>query len=138
MLSTRILIIDHHQDFLNAVVKMLKRDFTIVGALPDGGCGLAFALALNPDIIILDISLPDIDGIEVAKRLAAAECRAKIIFLSDHENPDLVAATLDLGASGYVFKSRMISDLMTAIDVALRDAVFMPTPTPPSKSKAAA
>ena len=87
MLSTRIFIIDHHQDFLNTIVKMLRRDFTIVGALTDGAIGLAFALALNPDILILDISLPDINGVEVAKRLAAAQCRAKVIFLSHEEKP---------------------------------------------------
>ncbi len=137
MLSTRILIIDPHQDFLNTIVRMLRRDFTIVGALTDGESGLAFALALNPDVVILDISLPDINGVEVAKRLAAAECRAKVIFLSTYENPDLVGATLDLGASGYVFKSRLIPDLTTAIAVALKDAVFLPTPTIP-RSKTAA
>jgi DNA-binding NarL/FixJ family response regulator len=132
MLSTRILIIDHHQDFLNTIVKMLRRDFTIVGALTDGATGLAFALALNPDILILDISLPDIDGVEIAKRLAAAQCRAKIIFLSREESPGIVSATLDSGASGYVFKSRIIPDLITAIAVALKDAVFMPAaPTQP-------
>lgn len=135
MLSTRILIIDHHQDFLNTIVKMLRRDFTIVGALTDGESGLAFALALNPEIVILDISLPGIDGVEVAKRLAAAESHAKIIFLSTYESPDLVSATLDLGASGYVFKSRVVPDLTTAIAVALKGAVFLPTPTiPRSKS----
>ena len=111
---------------------MLRRDFTIVGALTDGATGLAFALALNPDILILDISLPDIDGVEIAKRLAAAQCRAKIIFLSREESPGIVSATLDSGASGYVFKSRIIPDLITAIAVALKDAVFMPAaPTQP-------
>ena|SRR5579871_6748291 len=137
MLSTRILIIDHHQDFLNTIVKMLRRDFTIVGALTDGAIGLAFALALNPDILILDISLPDITGVEIAKRLAAAQCRAKIIFLSYEESPRIVSATLDLGASGYVFKSRIVPELITAIAVALKDAVFLPTPTIP-RSKTAA
>ena len=137
MLSTRILIIDHHQDFLNTIVKILRRDFTIVGALTDGATGLAFALALNPDILILDISLPDITGVEIAKRLAAAQCRAKIIFLSHEESPRIVSATLDSGASGYVFKSRIIPDLITAIAVALKDAVFLPSPTIP-RSKTAA
>ena len=132
MPPTSVLVIDHPQDFLNTIVKMLHKDFTIVGALTDGATGLAFALALNPDILILDISLPDINGVEVAKRLAAAQCRAKIIFLSREESPGIVNATLDSGASGYVFKSRIIPDLITAIAVALKDAVFMPAaPTQP-------
>ena len=137
MPPTSVLVIDHPQDFLNTIVKMLEKDFTIVGALTDGAIGLAFALALNPDILILDISSPDINGVEVAKRLAAAQCRAKIIFLSHEESPRIVSATLDSGASGYVFKSRIIPDLITAIAVALKDAVFLPTPTIP-RSKTAA
>jgi DNA-binding NarL/FixJ family response regulator len=138
MPPTSVLIIDHPQDFLNTIVKMLQKDFTIVGALTDGATGLAFALVLNPDILILDISLPDINGVEIAKRLAAAQCRTKIIFLSHEDSPRIVSATLDSGASGYVFKSRIIPDLITAIAVALKDAVFMPTAPTQPKGKIAA
>jgi DNA-binding NarL/FixJ family response regulator len=126
MRSTRILIIDDHQDILAALVKMLSCEFAIVGTLPNGEAGFAHAVALNPDIIILDISLPDISGLEVAKRLRRAGCRSRIIFLSNYRDPEVVRATFDLGASGYVFKSRIISDLTAAIEVALQGAQFVP------------
>jgi len=126
MRSTRVLIIDDHPGMLNALVKMLSREFTVVGALASGESGFAHAVALNPDIIILDISLPDINGLEVAKRLRDAGFRRKIIFLSDYQDNELVRASFDLGAAGYVFKSQIIPDLTTAIEVALKGAQFVP------------
>jgi DNA-binding NarL/FixJ family response regulator len=127
MPSTRILIIEDYPPFLDLVVKLLERHFAIVGTLPDGESGLAQAVGVNPDIIILDISLPDITGFEVAERLRVAGCRAKIVFLSSDENPETVRASFEVGASGYVFKSCMVPDLITAIEAALNDAVFVPT-----------
>ena len=73
----------------------------------------------HPDLIILDISLGDMTGFEVARRLKKSGNTAKIIFLTVHEDIDFVRAAFDLGASGYVFKSRISSDLITAIDTVL-------------------
>ncbi len=72
--------------------------------------------ALNPDLIILDISLGDMAGFEVARRLKKAGVPAKVIFLTVHENIDFVRAAFDVGAVGYVYKSRISSDLIDAID----------------------
>lgn len=83
----------------------------IVEALPSGETGFARTIALNPDILTLDISLPDISGLEVAKRLRSAGCGAKIVFLSNNRDPEVVRGAFDLGASGYVFKSQIIPDL---------------------------
>jgi DNA-binding NarL/FixJ family response regulator len=124
---TRILIIDDHKGIVDALVRMLERDFTVVGASLDGKSGLSNAVLLNPEIIILDISLPDIDGLEVARRLRSAGGGAKIVFLSNHEDPEIIHAAFDAGASGYVFKTRLIRDLINAIELALQDAAFMPT-----------
>jgi DNA-binding NarL/FixJ family response regulator len=127
MRSTRVLIIDDHQGVLNALIKMLSSAFTVVGALPSGETGFAHTMALNPDILILDISLPDINGLEVAKRLRSAGCGAKIVFLSNNRDPEVVREAFDLGASGYVFKCQIVPDLTTAIEVALKGAKFVPT-----------
>jgi DNA-binding NarL/FixJ family response regulator len=124
--STRVLIIDDHQGMLDAVVGILSGEFVITGALLNGESGFANAVALFPDVVILDISLPDINGLEVAKRLRSAGSGAKIIFLSNNRDPEVLRAAFDLGASGYVFKSRVISDLRAAIEVALQGAPFVP------------
>jgi DNA-binding NarL/FixJ family response regulator len=127
MRPIRVLIIDDHQGILDAVVGILSGDFLITGASLDGESGFANAAALNPDIIILDISLPDISGFEVAKRLRSAGCGAKVIFLSNNRDPDVVREAFDLGASGYVLKSQIIPDLTDAIAVALKAAKFVTT-----------
>jgi DNA-binding NarL/FixJ family response regulator len=81
-------------------------------------------LALGPDLVILDISLGDLTGFEVAKRLKDIGCPAKIIFLSVHEDIDFVNAAFELGACGYVFKSRITADLTKAIDTVLNGGQF--------------
>jgi DNA-binding NarL/FixJ family response regulator len=82
------------------------------------------AAILLPDLIILDISLGDLSGFEVARRLKKAGCPAKIIFLSLHQDMDFVGAAFGMGASGYVFKSRLSTDLENAIEVVLSGGHF--------------
>ena len=94
---------------------MLEPAYTIVAALSCGAPVTEQAITLLPDLIILDISLGDISGFEVARRLKRAGCAAKIIFLSLHEDMDFVGAAFGLGASGFVFKSRLSTDLENAI-----------------------
>lgn len=116
--SPRILIIEDHKAILKALVEMLSREFAVVGTAANGESGLAHALALNPDIIILDISLPDLNGLEVATRLRETGCGARVVFLSSCEDHDVIRAAFDLGASGYVFKSRIFPDLISTVKVA--------------------
>ena len=75
---------------------------------------------LNPDVLIIDISMPVLDGLQAAPRLQKANCRAKIIFLTIHEGQEYVAPALHVGASGYVTKSRLAADLVPAIRAALQ------------------
>ncbi len=75
---------------------------------------------------MLDISLGDMTGFEVARRLREMNCPARIVFLTVHESPDFVRAAVALGASGYVFKSRASSDLKDAINAAARGEEFLP------------
>jgi two-component system nitrate/nitrite response regulator NarL len=76
--------------------------------------------------VILDISLGDMTGFEVARRLKDSGCTAKLIFLSVHEDVDFVTAAFDIGASGYVFKSRVTEDLTKAIDIVFNGGRFVP------------
>ena len=119
-----VLLVDDNHALLELLVQMLQPTYEIVAALSNGTAVLEHAAALLPDLIILDVSLGDISGFEVARRLKKAGCPAKIIFLSLHEDMDFVRAGFGLGASGYVFKSRLCSELTNAIAAVLSGGQF--------------
>jgi len=114
--SIRLLLADDNLEILETLVDMLQPAYVVVAALSDGASVLEQAPGLNPDLIILDISLGDMAGFEVARQLKKAGVPAKVIFLTVHENIDFVRAAFDLGAVGYVFKSRISPDLIDAIN----------------------
>jgi CheY-like chemotaxis protein len=119
-----ILLVDDNHAVLERLVEMLEPTYKIAAALCNGTAVVDQAAALLPDLIILDISLGDVSGFEVARRLKRAGCRAKIIFLSLHEDMDFVGAAFGLGASGFVFKSRLTTDLENAIAAVLSGGQF--------------
>ena len=83
---------------------------------------------LKPDVIVTDISMPILNGIEAANQLNDSGCTAKIIFLTVHSDPDFVRACLATGAFGYVVKSRITMDLLPAIQEALAGRIFVSPP----------
>jgi DNA-binding NarL/FixJ family response regulator len=80
---------------------------------------------LQPDVIITDISMPILSGIEAAKQLKESGSRAKVVFLTVHSDPDIVRACLNVGACGYIVKPRMDSDLLPAVREALAGRIFL-------------
>jgi DNA-binding NarL/FixJ family response regulator len=126
----RVLIADDSPAVLENVVEMLQENFAIAGAMPNGNSVLKEVATLNPDVVVLDISLGDMTGFDVARRLREMNCRAKIVFLTVHESADFVRAAMALGASGYVFKSRADSDLVNAINAVFRGEEFLPAGCP--------
>jgi CheY-like chemotaxis protein len=119
-----ILLVDDNHALLELLVGMLEHTYKIAAALSNGAAVVEQAAALLPDLIILDISLGDVNGFEVARRLKKAGCPARIIFLSLHEDLDLISAAFGLGASGYVFKSRLNAELQNAIATVLSGGQF--------------
>ncbi len=105
---------------------MLQDEFVIAAAVPDGNSVLQQVSAVSPDVVVLDISLGDMTGFDVARRLREMNCRARIVFLTVHESADFVHAAVALGACGYVFKSRASADLADAIMAASRGEEFLP------------
>jgi DNA-binding NarL/FixJ family response regulator len=106
---------------------MLRAKYEVAAALSNGASALDEIAGLDPDIVILDISLGDLSGFEVARCLKRNNCPAKIIFLTMHECPDFMNAAFEVGASGYVFKSRATPDLTNAIEAVFRGGQFQST-----------
>lgn len=120
-----LLLADDNPALLETLVDLLEPTYKVAAALNSGRSVLEKFGALNPDLIVLDISLGDMTGFDVARRLREAGCPAKIIFLSVHEDVDFVNAAFDLGASGYVFKSHITTDLARAIDIVVNGGQFI-------------
>jgi DNA-binding NarL/FixJ family response regulator len=119
-----LLLADDNPVLLETLIEMLEPAYRVAAALCNGASVLEKVAALGPDLVILDISLGDLTGFEVARRLKDTGCSARIIFLSVHEDIDFVNAAFELGASGYVFKSRITADLTKAIDIVLNGGQF--------------
>jgi DNA-binding NarL/FixJ family response regulator len=119
-----LLLADDNPALLETLIEMLEPSYRVAAALCNGASVLERVSALRPDLVILDISLGDVTGFEVARRLKDIACPAKIIFLSVHEDVDFVNAAFGLGACGYVFKSRITSDLTKAIDIVFNGGQF--------------
>jgi len=116
--KTRILLVDDHTAILNKVARVLEGTCEIIGAVTDGQAAMDIAIRHSPDVILMDISLPDMNGIEVAERLIQMRTKARIVFLTVHEDPDFLKAALATGAAGYVAKSHLATDLVAAIEEA--------------------
>lgn len=122
----RVLLADDNPAILEVVKQMLQKDYAIVAAFGEGSFVIREVPQLLPDVVILDISMGDMNGFEVTRQLKAKQCTSKVIFLTVHEELEFIRAAFDAGASGYVFKSRMHSDLKTAIAAVQAGKVFIP------------
>ncbi len=125
MKRPRILLADDHKEMRDRVARYLEVEFDVVEAVADGRTLLDAAARLNPDVCLLDISMPALNGIETAMQLKQRGSRAKVLFLTIHEDVDFLEAALRTGASGYVLKRRMASDLRPAIRDALAGKTFI-------------
>jgi len=124
----RILLADDHREMRERVVRLLSGDFDILRAVEDGQAFLEAAAELDPDLCIVDISMPIVNGIEAATRLKKSGSTARIIFLTIHEDRDFVKEAMLTGASAYVVKPRLASDLRRAIrEVLARRTFISPT-----------
>jgi DNA-binding NarL/FixJ family response regulator len=124
----RVLLGDDHPPIIERVIGLLESRYEIVGAVGNGADLVAEAQRLQPDLIVLDISMPGLTGIEAARQLRESGSTAKVIFLTVHERIEFVHACLAEGALGYVVKSRMAMDLIPAIRDALSGHRFISPP----------
>jgi DNA-binding NarL/FixJ family response regulator len=116
----RILLADDHTLMLDGIRLMLEPEFALVGSVEDGQALLAAAKVHHPDIILLDISMPLLNGIDAAVQLRKLVPSTKLIFVTMHSDPDYVTEAFRAGASGYLLKRAAASELLTAIREVLK------------------
>jgi DNA-binding NarL/FixJ family response regulator len=111
-----VLIVDDHPSFRAAARFILEADgFTVVAVASDGESGVSEALRTSPEIVLLDVSLPDIDGFEVASRLRAAGAACVIVFTSSRDGADFGSLITDAGAVGFIPKGELSGDALRAL-----------------------
>jgi DNA-binding NarL/FixJ family response regulator len=127
--SVRILVVDDYEPFRRWVCATLDAwpGFQVIGEASDGLEAVQKAKDLKPDLILLDIGMPALNGIEAAHRILRLVPAAKILFLSQQHDPDIVEKALSNGAKGYVHKQNASTDLLTAINAVLRGDRFVNT-----------
>ena len=130
MAKLRVVLADDHRQMIEIVRETLGEEFEVVGTAENGKQAVEAVLRLNPDALVTDISMPVLNGLQAAKQLQMSESRAKIIFLTIYQSRDYLDAAFSAGASGYVNKGRLYTDLIPAIHEAMLGRIFISTMQP--------
>jgi DNA-binding NarL/FixJ family response regulator len=125
MERARIVVADDHNLLLDALQKLLADDFDVVATVADGRSLVREAGRLKPDVAVVDLAMPDLNGLEAARQLKREAPGTRIVFLTMNEDPDLAAEAFRAGASAYVLKRSAASELVTAIREALQSRSYV-------------
>ena len=120
-----VVLADDHEEFLVVERQFLEPDFEVIETIRDGQAAVEAVARLTPDLLVLDLSMPVMDGIEAALSLRASGSRTRVVFLTVHDDPDYVRAALATGALGYVVKFRLAWDLAPALRDSLAGRTFV-------------
>jgi DNA-binding NarL/FixJ family response regulator len=121
----RVLLADDNRAMLTDLRDELSKEFAIAGAVDNGEEAIREVVRLDPDILVLDVSMPGLSGIQVASHLRDSQVRTRILFLTIHEQSEYVAAAFSAGACGYVTKRRLGADLAIAIRRVFQGQTFL-------------
>jgi DNA-binding NarL/FixJ family response regulator len=121
----RILLADDHAIVVDGLRALLEKCYDVVGVVADGRTLVSEAPALRPDVVVVDVSMPSLNGLDAAARLMTVLPDVKLVFLTMQDDRNLAAATLRLGAVGYVLKHSAASELMTAISEVLEGRSYV-------------
>ena len=124
-MKPKLLLADDHPPLLEAASTLLKPHFNLVGIVTDGAMLVSEALRLRPDVIVTDITMAVMTGIDAVIQLRKSWSSAKIVFLTVHSEEEFLKACVAEGASGYVLKSRMKTHLIPAIEAALEGRTYI-------------
>ena len=121
----RVLVADDHRAMLDMLVRLLSREFEVVAAVMDGQAVVTKARQLDPDLLVIDIAMPELNGIAAASRLKQDGSAVKIVFVTNLRDREFVQESLALGNIGFVVKDRLIADLFPAIRQVLAGESFV-------------
>jgi len=121
----RVLLVDDNEGMLARAAAALSSDYDIVGSIKSGQAAMKAAITTQPDVIVMDISMPGMNGLEASANLRAAGSTAALVFLTVHDEEDFITAARAVGAIGYVVKPRLASDLSVAVREALAGRPFV-------------
>lgn len=121
----RILLADDHTMLLDAFKRVLEPACEVVGSVADGRALLAAAPKLKPDVIVLDIAMPRLNGLDACRQLKQMTPETKLVFLTANEDPDLAVEAFQAGASAYLLKNSASSELFTAIEQVLAGKIYL-------------
>jgi len=125
MKRTSILLADDHLMFLDGLVRLLGREFDVIGSAYDGNAMLELAKQHHPDIIITDIAMPQLNGIDAVRVLRKEGISSKVVFLSMYADLPLIEEAFRVGASGYLLKSGSMDELVKAIQCVSRGGTYV-------------
>jgi len=127
MPSVRTIVVEDFRTFRQYVCSILQQqsDATIIGEAADGLAAVSMATALKPELILLDIGLPGLNGIEAARQIGKAVPDCKILILTQESAPEIVEEAFAVGARGYVMKAHAQRDLLTAVNAVLQGELFL-------------
>jgi NarL family two-component system response regulator LiaR len=120
---------DDSEQILRAVSRLLDPQFEVIGSVLNGEQAIEATLRLKPDVLVLDIMMPVMDGLEAARCLKKVGAPTKIVFLTGLEDHAIMETAMEAGGNGYVFKSQLLTDLPLAIHAALAGRSFLSTDT---------
>jgi DNA-binding NarL/FixJ family response regulator len=123
--GARLLIADDHAIFAESLKILLEKTYAVVGIVTDGRALVSEATRLKPDVLVVDIAMPLLNGLDAARRVREQAPNVKIVFLTMKDDPNLAAAALELGRVGFVLKNSAVRELQTAIDHVLRNESYL-------------
>ena len=124
-MKLRIVVADDNTAFLAKLVSVLATEFEVVATSRDGKSALECIRLWQPNVVVLDLEMPGINGIEVAKELITSPSSPAVVICSVENDPEVVEAARQAGALGYVFKARMAEDLIAAVKSVSRGQSFV-------------
>ena len=122
---TRVLVADDHRPMLDSLVRLLSSEFDVVSAVTDGVSVVDAAARHAPDLLVLDIAMPGLNGIAAARRVKASGAAVKIVFVTNLHDREFVDGALSVGEVGFVLKDRLVADLIPAIRTVLAGQSFV-------------
>ena len=125
MLRSRLLLADDHTLILEGFRNVLEPNYTVVGMVADGRALVEAALRLTPDLIILDITMPLLNGIDAAREIKKHLPEVKLVFVTMHASPTYLQAAIDAGGNGYVLKSSAREEILVAVGQVLKGEFFV-------------